>query len=516
MKNIFSFLLVFLIMITSLTLKSQLDSTFGNNGKFYHTVSGQDAVPYAIGIQSNGKIITGGYSKSIRFTLVRYNQNGSLDNTFGLNGVVSVSTGTGTGGVVYDLVIQPDDKIVAVGNIYKNEKFGFMIMRFNADGTLDNTFGTGGKQEYMIGTNHSHGYGVDLQTDGKIVVSGYIWRVGGTTTDFGVLRLNVDGTLDTSFNNGLGYKIVSMSIEQNVAHNVKIQADNKIVLASYAKPEDNRTIWAIARLNPDGSMDETFNNDGRLTLDLSPTGHSGNIQGVAFQNDGKIILGGQVLTTPPGRFGYIVRLNNNGSVDMSFGQGGYVVTSVKNSLFQIVTDVLVQPDNKIVAAVLYEDPSSALYRWGVVRYWADGKSLDVSFGEEGTNTVVFNENGDDHIRAIALQNDGKVVACGAVSEGIDKFAIARFKAGNHLSNIVEMYNMNVSLYPNPATDIIHLSSNDILSEIVIHDYTGKMVMQVEINNYQKSIDVSALPQGLYIAKMFSKYNQFTKSIQIIR
>ena len=346
---------------------------------------------------------------------------GDLDTTFGTNGIVTTVMGVAND-IIQDIIIQPDGKIVAVGSA-SGAGGGFAIARYNADGTLDTAFGTGGKLLLAPAASNNLANAVALQADGKIVVVGQGTNAG--SSDFAVVRLNANGTLDTSFD-GDGIALTPMSASgADIARAVEIQTDGKIVVAGSAVPTD--LDFAVARYNTDGSLDTTFDTDGKVTTNAVPTQ-----QDIAYalhiQSDGKIVAaGGSYLTILNDDF-VTVRYNADGSLDTTFDTDGIVVSSVGG--LDRINRVFVQPDGKILAGG-HGSVNSTL-NFVLLRYNADG-SLDTTFDTDGIATLLIKASSAAY--DIAVQPNGKIIAAGVSSTGTTasvNFALARFNTNGSL------------------------------------------------------------------------------------
>ncbi|MFN9436542.1 MAG: delta-60 repeat domain-containing protein, partial [Planctomycetota bacterium] len=371
----------------------------------------------------DGKIVVAGYAyngSNNDFALVRYNADGTLDTSFGTGGKVTTNIGTSTDNS-YSVTIQPDGKIVVAGLSSISGTNNFALVRYNADGSLDNSFGTGGIVTTDIGASHDNGYSVTLQPDGKIVVGGS--ASNGSDLDFALVRYNADGTIDTSFGTG-GKSTTSFGTGIDLCNSVTMQPDGKIVLAGYAKT-GTTDVFALMRCNADGTLDTSFGIDGKLTTDIGPSHETG--QSVTIQSDGKIVVAGLSSVGSTDDFA-LVRYNANGSLDTSFGTGGKVTTAIGT-----VTDqgrsVTLQPDGKIVVggwATIGGTNDFAL-----VRYNNDG-SLDISFGTDGKVTTAIGTSGDRGA-SVSLQPDGKIVVAGYAYNGSNNdFALVRYNADGSL------------------------------------------------------------------------------------
>jgi uncharacterized delta-60 repeat protein len=300
-------------------------------------------------IVAAGTLIHGPYS--VGFFVMRLNADGSYDLTFNGNGR-NIFTFGDNGGAATDVLLQPDGKIVVVGSsgvsTYStlNE---FALARFNSDGTFDQSFGTGGKVkthfegQYVTGSKAAS---VALQTDGKLVVGGS-YKNGEVTTQFAVARYNSDGSLDTTFGSGGTVTTPLGASSYGHGNSVAIQLDGKIVLVGDFHTARHNNDFALARYNSNGSLDTTFGNGGKLVNDLF--GESDDIAtSLIIQPDGKLVVAGRTGQYPNFKFA-LVRYNSYGNFDQSFAGSGKVMTDFGTTTSESDGAAL-QPDGKIVLA----------------------------------------------------------------------------------------------------------------------------------------------------------------------
>ncbi|CAN5290131.1 hypothetical protein BH20ACT13_BH20ACT13_14770 [soil metagenome] len=405
-----------------------LDSSFGTGGRVTTHFGASDSAN-AIALQANGMLIVAGDTRVPQpgdFALARYAPDGSLDTTFDGDG--KVTTDFGGSDSVSALVVQPDGKIVAAGGTAGANPADIAIARYNPDGSLDMTFDGDGKvtTDFGLGLIESAA-DVAIQTDGKLVVAGVHGE--GLQSDFALARYNPDGSLDASFGTG-GKVVTSFNAGHDSASALVVQRDGRIVAAGSSGD------FALARYNADGTVDSTFDGDGKVVIDFGGTDFA---RDLALQADGKLVVAGS--TDPPDTNGIVepdfalARLNVDGSLDTQgldphmdapFGTGGKVTTDFGGARDEM-TALAIEPGGNIVAAG--SSLNGADGDFALARYYVSG-SLDPSFGSAGKLTTSFTA-GNDPARDVAIQRDGRIVAAGtaAVSSAAADFALARYVVG---------------------------------------------------------------------------------------
>lgn len=392
-----------------------LDPSFSGSGVVTTAVGTSADQANALALQPDGKIIAAGFSQgsTLDFALVRYSPDGSLDTGFGSGGKVT----TAVGASLTSLALQPDGKIVAAGRGWNGSNYVFELARYLPNGSLDTSFGNGGIVVTAVPSADAGIFAVALQPDGKIVVAGDVYSV---FDEFALARYEPNGSLDTSFGSG-GTVETAFTSANAVASGLALQSNGKIVVAGYSSPDPRHTSFALARFNPNGSLDTGFGSGGKLTTSIG--GSDDEAFAVALQPDGEIVVAGESYVSPQYRFA-LARYKPDGSLDVSFGSGGTVTTAVANaSPGDYAYALALQPDGKIVAA---GDAYGGLgYEFALARYNANG-SLDSSYGSGGKLTTTIGAGADAH--AIALQPDGKAVVAGdALINSHQEFALARYR-----------------------------------------------------------------------------------------
>ncbi|MFI3137636.1 MAG: FG-GAP-like repeat-containing protein [Methylococcaceae bacterium] len=355
-----------------------LDTSFDSDGRLTTVVSNGNNEGYSVAVQADGKILLGGWgfvTTGGDFALVRYNSNGSLDISFDGDGKVTTDLGGYDSG--YSVAVQADGKILLGGESYNGNGYDSALVRYNTNGSLDTSFGNAGKVTTDQGSSYGFIHSIAVQADDKILLSGY-----SNSNDLILLRYNSDGSLDTSFD-GDGKVTTDLGGSYDYGRSITIQADGKILLGGYSNNyhDSNGYDFALVRYNNDGSLDTSFDGDGKVTTDLGGSYDMSN--SVTVQTDGKILLGGSSGSNYDKKNFALVRYNNDGSLDASFDGDGKVTTKMGGSDNQ-GNSVTIQTDGKILLGGWSgntDNPDFAL-----VRYNSDG-SLDTSFNGLGLGIV---------------------------------------------------------------------------------------------------------------------------------
>jgi uncharacterized delta-60 repeat protein len=382
----------------------------------------------AVAVQLDGKLVAAGQATingGLDFALARYNRNGTLDASFGTGGKVTTNFGSPFDGA-RSVAVQRDGKIVAAGGSVINSFNDFALARYNSNGTLDNSFGTGGKviTDFACATASICGnagvsaqaYSVAVQPDGKLVVAGEANIDGGD--DFALVRYNSNGTLDTTFGRSgkvtTDFGLLQQGFSYALAYSVAVQTDGKLVVAGQAAINGVYD-FALARYNSNGTLDTTFGTGGKVTSNFASPNDGA--FSVAVQPDGKIVAAGFA-----GFDFALARYNSNGTLDASFGTGGKVMTDIAGRN-DAAFAAAIRRDGKIVAAG--RTFINGGFHSGLARYNSNG-TLDTTFGAGGKVTTNFGGY-DDQVSSVAVQAEGKIVAAGgATLNGGSDFALARY------------------------------------------------------------------------------------------
>ena len=411
---------------SALAAGGDLDPTFSGDGKVTTPFLADAVIGRAVAIQPDGNIVVVGCSLGSpcnhfgKFRIVRYRPDGSLDRTFGGHGKVTVRFRGGAAAIA--VAVQPDGKLVVAGSAEGGRSYA--LVRLNPDGSLDPTFDGDGRVTTgtFDGDSRTTAFAVAVQPDGRIIAAGdwVVYPLHGQS----LARYNPDGSLDPSFD-GDGKVVTRFGTASNaVANEIGLLPDGRIVTAGRAD-NSRGAQFALAQYLPDGSLDPSFGGDGKVTAHLG--GDSNSIAwDLALQPDGRIVAAGQVLgrTASTGQFG-LVRLESDGSLDSTFGGDGKVRTSFKGSTANAY-GIALQNDGKIV--VVGDRITTEVFgvRFALTRYRPDG-SLDPSFGGDGKVSTAFGMR-PATASDVAIQPDGRIVAAGDVFplEGGSVFAVARY------------------------------------------------------------------------------------------
>lgn len=411
---------------------------------------GADGTVVVVGNRHNGQ--------SNDIVLVRYTTDGAFDAAFGVgeddgtpNGVVNISLGDGND-IGTAVAAQADGKLLVAGYHEAGASTNMVVLRVNADGTLDQSFGTAedgtdnGIVNVSLGDGNDIARDIAVQADGKIVIVGDSVTTDGSANII-VARLNADGSVDEGFGQSddgtpNGFVATSLGNGDDKANTLVLQADGKIVVAGNRVAEDGSSNIIVARYDAAGVPDTTF---GTLADDGTPEGFVNLSLGdgddaardIALQADGKIVIAGDSVTADGSSNFVLARLNADGTADDGFGvaddgtPNGFVSSSLGEGN-DFATGLAVQSDGKLVVAGYHQEGAST--NIAVARYETNGE-LDQTFGvaDDGTENGIVNislGDGDDLANAVAMQGDKLIVAAGTTTatDGSKNIAVLRLTA----------------------------------------------------------------------------------------
>jgi uncharacterized delta-60 repeat protein len=475
----------------------------------------------------DGKIVTAGYSfnglkNSYDFALARYDTNGYLDITFDTTGIVTTAIGT-SNDFANSVLIQKNGKIVAGGYSSDiNKYYDFALVRYNTDGSLDNTFGTNGVVTTSLGsTSNDEIRSIAIQEDGKILAAGS--SDYGGYDDFALARYNSDGSLDHTFGtNGIVTTTVGPS-STDEAYSVIVQKDGKIIVAgnsNYGFYFD----FTLSRYNTDGSPDNSFGSNGIVTTRIGTSDDF--IKSTTIQSDGKIVVAGSANNGNDYDF-TLVRYNQDGSLDSTFGNGGMVTTPI-GTLDDGANSISIQSDGKIVAAGYTDNGNN--YDFACVRYNENG-TIDSTFGLNG---IATNSSGisNDVVNSLAIQNDGNIIAAGYSSSGLNYSVFSLLRYNGKAQNVVSIQEKTrppsvftlEQNYPNPfnpTTTIKFEIPKSSFVNLKVYDILGREVANLvneekEAGNYDITFNAGNLSSGVYVYQLKAGNFVTTKKLMLIK
>ena len=490
-----------------------LDPAFSSDGIQTTLVGAGEDVAYDVAVQPDGKIVAAGESNNgtnADFAIVRYNADGSLDTSFDTDGKTTTAIGTGTD-IANAVAIQPDGKIIAAGYSSNGTNNDFALVRYNADGSPDSTFGTSGKVTLgfnLGGSNHDSIASMVLQPDGKIVCAGYANTASGfhnvaIARFHGLASTGTPGQPDASFGTG-GKMTFAVGSNWSYALCTSLQADGKIVVGGTAGSGTAfdfilARVHGLAATGTPGTLDITFGSAGKVTTSVGS--NVDEAHGIVIQPDGKIVLGGLSKNASNNNDVALARYTSTGVLDTTFGTGGLVTTGVQVDDYGF--SVALQTDGRIVVGGSSNNPTADIL---AIRYNADG-SLDTTFDADGKLLVTINPSADDVAYGMALHPDGNIVLAGrtVAAGGLNDFAVVRLlglpKPGVWNLNAAQGTsgsNLGITGQVNPANlsttvSLEYGTSNALGSTQSIGTFTG---------NALQNFNTTLYPDGLTIGTTY--------------
>jgi len=330
------------------------------------------------------------------------------------DGIVIVKVGNGT--YASGVGIQKDGKIIASASSFFADQGRSILIRRNADGSPDQSFGRNGLVTTGLSNHYIESEGMALQEDGKAVIAGRVITMnennelsGRTNDDFVVIRYTPEGQLDKGFN-GSGWVKMDIDGAIDIAYGVAVQKDHKIVAIgntlSRCMIVSSCYHFALLRYNEDGSLDRSFGKRGKVITRVGSASED-SARAIAIQTDGKILVAGKAHRRYEGDVA-IVRYKPDGMVDHSFGVKGKVRKQFgkdEERIGSAVRSIAIQPDGKIVVGINLYQHGTNWVEGRLMRYNPNG-SLDHTFGTGGLTAV------NKDVGSVALQKDGKILFCG--------------------------------------------------------------------------------------------------------
>jgi uncharacterized delta-60 repeat protein len=474
----------FMLMALGINISNAqlLDTAFNHTGIVITDIVSSIDYCNGVKIQSNGKIIAGGYystSSNSGASAIRLDSNGLMDNTFATSGKFTNSVGSGSN-IFSGIQLDQNNNVVFCGysSVSISENDAILLRSTNA-GLLDNSFATGGIFQYAHANYLSNLYGITIQSDGKILAVGESEKSDFSTDSSFIIRLSSNGVLDASFGNNGKFSISNGVTLQSIA----TLPSGKIITIGI----DNTGYIYIYQLNTNGSLDFTFNGSGIYSF------YFGSNDGVAYslavQKDGGILVAGKSNS----KFA-IARILSTGILDNTFNTNGILSidffgqTSVANG---VAVDTFATPNKIILAGYTYRGGSQDM---AIARIALDG-SVEAK-GEISIGT------GDSEATSVSIQPDSKIVMAGnANNQTLNQdFVVVRVLSNfaNNVTGVLspDLVSQNINLYPNPASQNVNVSSIYNIQQIKVVDILGNEIMSQ--NGFGNTlVNVSSLPKGLY-------------------
>jgi uncharacterized delta-60 repeat protein len=490
LSSLFFALCAFCVQLSGQNAGS-LDSTFGSYGFASSGYPTDNAIRSGgVVIQADSSIVTlqcvGGLDTSY-IALERFLPDGSVDNSFGTNGLVLPLIPFNA--VPQCIALQADGKILVGGSASNNNITMGTVSRFNTNGTSDATFGTGGTYNSQFpGSTSDNVVAISVLDNGEIIAGGT--TISNLHPKSSIIKLTSTGTLDSTFGTNGRVKADTLFM-----YCMTVQSNGKIVLGGIM------TYMAMSRFLPNGTPDSTFGTNG-IVITNNTYGYSSWPVGIFALPNGKILAGGEAETNQLFFPFEAMQVDSNGVMDASYGSNGTVIDSVPLAYINEPAAAALQADGKLVIAASTAVTNTSGDRFSMVRFNANG-TVDETFGTAGE--AIASPGGYAYCNGIAIQADQKIVLSGGRAPGSDTIAItvARFGGGS-VSTGVEQPNATLPeliIYPNPSTNNINIQASAAGDyNMIIFNMLGEQVALKKITiaeNQNITLNINALPAGVY-------------------
>lgn len=487
-----------------------LDISFNSQG-YASDDKGLIDVYHKVMVQPDQKIVAVGMSWNEAYVaevvVTRFLPNGFLDLGFGTSGSFTYTLDYEA--LAYDAILSPEGKIILVGSTTDYLKYRILLIQLNSDGTLDNEFGDNGLVTTVTGLVTENGedmaYGVALDATGNIIVSGSSYDENYLRRPI-VVKYSPTGVLDTSFGVD-GVASIPVTNAENVFDCVAVQPDGKIIAAGHYAQDLLYFVLLMARFNEDGSLDTSFGDGGIIKYSYANVDDEA--YAIALRPDGKILAAGFSGTQVYNYNSFLVQFTPEGQLDSIFGNNGVVLLDRAN--YEVAEDLKIMPNgDAIVIGTSGEGPPNA-YHLAVCKYTSDG-SLDPEFGDNG---LVQHEIDDYYVmlHSCAIQDDGKLIVAGQARSqvGNNDFIVCRMFI-DEPNALADLEPGKFGLYPNPSSGASNIrlidSSNQNWERAEIYSTTGSLVLSTAINKGSLSIELPlSLNPGIYLIRLIDQEQQ---------
>jgi len=514
-KNTISVLFIF-ISAFNLASKAQtpgtIDSSFAANGSFILALGSGLDNGNAVIVLPDDRILVAGITEKADFDwadyVLRLTPDGKIDSTFGTNGITIFEADTAHIDYAEGMTLQPDGKIIVVGGVEAGgDDINYVAARLSSDGMIDSSFGTNGIQVIHKDGGEDLAYKAAVQPDGKIVLAGQDYIPGMILRNGILLRLNSDGSLDSSFG-ASGFDTTALANDYTSFQDLLLMDDGSIVAAGYTG--NNKYDLLAARYDSTGAPVADFGNNGIAIFNLN-SGSDAAYSIVKDPLDGRILIGGQKGSGSSKTDFVLLAITPYGVLDSSFAVNG--VASVNANQSEAILGLAVQQNGKIVASGTSGTLGIGTNNWAVLRFNEDG-SVDSTFGESGGYTITAIGSFFSSANAIALQSSGKIITAGVSANTNNDIGVVRYfgdDIATGIDHITTTSASSVQLFPNPSNGVfkISLKTDDVvttISRIQIMNLFGQIVfdekaplMNGVVNETVRMSDNAAA--GSYFVKM---------------
>lgn len=512
MKTTVLFILAF-FPIVSFAQFGVLDNDFDANGTLQLRVDNYETLAQHVLVQNDGKILVCGQASDNLGFVYRLFPDGSLDNSFGVNGRVTLTSR------IIRMALLPDGDIIIAGDLVGQQLgSGFNVLKLSgAAGELVENFGSSGSTLVEF-QNASFASLRDMQLtpDGKVVLVGELQQ---QDSDVVLARLNSDGNIDQTFSFD-GQVVTDISVV-DVGQAAVIGNDGKITVAGFVNIGPGDFAALLIRYNADGTLDQSFGNNGFVQTDISPGFDA--FYGITADGSGNLYACGMTVWNGVQDM-LVARFLPDGTIDTEFGGLSGTVVIDLNAESDRARDILVLPDSRIL--VVGESMINGSFHPAAFRLMPNG-TADNTFGNGGA--VLTQAGLEGKYDAVALQGDLKILATGSIIDvqfNERNAIVARYTSGMNVGiGEVDAYIGSTLVYPNPIVDNsitleYELKSDESVS-IEFFDLAGKMVTQLQpvtqqiAGSYQKTFELPALSAGNYLLKLNTEKGAVTVKLQLL-
>jgi uncharacterized delta-60 repeat protein len=515
-------ILITLLILNSPILFAQdgaLDTTFANNGIFstyWNFFSGYQllldlSVDNSNSIYISGNVTNSNGSTSVK--LIKLLPDGELDTTFGDAGFATIHYSPRW--FVSKTIILESGKIALVGSITSNLN-DIIVVRLNSDGSIDQSFGNNGRFIYDGGHGSDQAFAI-VEQDSKLIIGGYVTnkiRPSWAYSSYSLIRLTADGVLDTTFGNNGHAEFPNVGEWQEIK-DLLIDDSGNIVVCGYrgdvSAPYYNRDDPTILKLNDNGILDMNFGDNGVLEIPYGEIDIAESIQYI----ENSYYITGQIRNVDNQQFDvFIVKTDQNGALDNSFNNDGKLVIDDEGGLYQGGYSSIIQNDNKLIVGGSYRNPfiGTPVFEIRFHRLTSSG-NLDPEFGDNGVGHFDLDAP-QINTHALSRQFDNKFLSLGL--DNNNHILLTRHNINQALFTNDESFDSGVfKVYPNPTKGELNVSSLDESGyKALIFNTLGKLTDKFNFSNSMNKIDISHLKPGVYFIKLTSESANTVKKIVV--